>query len=273
MVLVTTSLQAADLLVLKSGEEIEGTVLRMEKGRVRISIEVGQGKAETSVPAEQIEKATIADGFDPAKLPADLGQRLSYLEAQLSRWRDFLPVPESAAGAMLLARADALAEAGRFQEAMLDLDAMASDWNAKRRSAAAPMKIRCLIGMKKLPEAEKMAADLQKVTYDFSSLATVKMALAEVALGKGLWDEAVDHYLFCRVYSPRLAEESSRGLFKSAQLLVEHHDLLRAAKMLDDLATDYAASSSASPAAALRQQIQPELDKIIQAQANENTNP
>ncbi|MEZ5405769.1 MAG: hypothetical protein R3F23_06195 [Verrucomicrobiia bacterium] len=175
------SIHAADLVVLKTLDEIEGKVLRAEKNKVYIQVEFRGGKAESAYNLDQIEKIVFETTFDRSKLPTDPAARLTALDPLWKFWQSFLSIPESPAGEVLFARAETLIDLKQFDEALKAVEQIeAQDWDQKRKFLVAPLKVKCLAGLNRFEEAMVMAKQMEEQSKDSSIVAFIQLVLGEV---------------------------------------------------------------------------------------------
>ena len=236
----------ADVIHLKSGSPTEGTVLRVEGGKVRVQMMFNGTRGETAFALDQVARIEFASKFSTDGLSANPTNRLQQLDAEWARRAPLLGVPESDAGDVGLLRAQTLADLGRPAEALKFIETVeVGDWNAARRPRGATLKIRCLAALGKLDEAMQVAETLEGEANDPGAVAFVQMALGEVQLAKTNHWRALDHFMHPRVFSPGLAETAAEGLWKASACWVALGRTNDAVLALRDLTEDYPSSKVA----------------------------
>lgn len=249
---------ASDLIVLKTLDEIEGKVLKADQNKIYVQIAIQGGTAQSAYKLDQIEKINFETSFDRAKLSSDLSTRLNELNTLLIYWRPFLKVPESETGEILFTQAETLIDLKRFEEALKSIDLIQSeDWNEKRKLRVAPIKVKCLAGLNRFEEAMAMAKNLESQANDSSTVAFVQMVLGEVAFSRTNYFEALDHFLYNRVFNPTLKEEAARGLWNASRVYLAQTNYNAAARVFQDIIADYPQSSVFSQAQIKLKEIKP----------------
>ena len=250
--------KAEDLVVLKTLDEIEGKVIKADATKVYIQIAIQGGSAQSAYRLDQIEKIVFASPFDRSKLSADPTKRLEEFNSLLTYWQSFLKIPESATGEILFAQAETLIELKRFEEALKSINLIQEqDWSKDRKLRVAPVKIKCLAGLNRFEEAMAMAKELESQANDSSTVAFVQMVLGEVAFSRTNYFEALDHFLYNRVFNPTLKEEAGRGLWNASRVYLAQTNYNAAARVLKDITTDYPQSSVFAQAQTKLKEIQP----------------
>ena len=235
---------AQDLVALKTLDEIEGKVLKADQNKVYVQISIQGGTAQSAYKLDQIEKITFEAQFDRSKLSADPTARLNELTTLLTYWQPFLKIPESATGEILFSQAETLIELKRFEEALKTINLIQSDaWDEKIKLRVAPIKVKCLAGLNRFEEAMAMAKELESQANDSSTVAFVQMVLGEVAFSRTNYFQALDHFLYNRVFNPTLKEEAGRGLWNASRVYLAQTNYNAAARVLKDILADYPQSS------------------------------
>lgn len=266
---------AEDQIILKTLDEIEGKVLRADSSKVYVQINLRGGTAQSAYKLDQIEKIVFAASFDPSKLPADPTARLKELNSLLNYWQPFLKIPESATGDILFSQAETLIELKQFEAALKTITLIQTEgWDTKQKLRVAPLKVKCLAGLNRFDEAMAMAKELESQANDSSTVAFVQMVLGEVAFGQSNYFQALDHFLYNRVFNPTLKEEVGRGLWNASRVYLAQTNYNAAARVLKDILTDYPQSSVFAQAQTKLKEIQPlvkpeEEKKEVEAEKEE----
>ncbi len=253
----------SDLIITKSGDEIVCRLLRVEGGRVRFEMKLGNGRAESVLPLDLIQKYLPAQRFDPASLPDDPTARARVLTEQWQIRQPFLSIPESDAGEVALQLVAALCSTQRW-DAALDLarEIGRSDWDLRRRMRATATEVQALAGLGRLDEALTLAKRVQESAKESSSEAFVRLLVGEMELSQKKYAAAADQFFYTRLFYPHLREEAAEALWGASRAFLAQGNLLQAGRALEDLLADYPGTRPCTQAHAELQKIRPEMDRL-----------
>lgn len=241
---------APDRVVLSNGEQIEGHILGVSGGRLRIEMRIGKGRAELACEIRRIARVELGAPFAPSSLPPDSGARLQSLRALWNARAPLLPVPGSDAGPIGLALAQALIDAGAAPEAIPLLQDIASRHpDAALRQTADALRVQALVSRGELDSALDLARSLGRECDDPSALAFASIAKGRTEAGRTNLDEAIDHFLRPRILFPDLRQEAAQGLWEASQIELARSNRAQALRWLSEILSNYSNTIAFSKAA------------------------
>jgi len=250
-----------DRVVLSNNDTLEGHLLGVRDGRLRIEMRIGNGRAELACEISRIARIEPGTPFTPAHLPTAADQRLRALRPLWAAQKPLLSVRGSDAGPIGLALAQAFLDTGAFSEALSLLDPLSAlhpDPTLRQRADA--MRVQALAKLGRLDAALNLARALGRETDDPSAIAFASLAKGRVEVGLTNLDLAIDHFLHTRVLFPDLREEAAQGLWEAAQIELARTNRDLARRWLETIVADYSNTTSfARAAGALTQKPTAEL--------------
>lgn len=276
--LITTSLAAQDLVVMKSGETLACRIDDLTDAIVNVTLPGAAGavgSAKRTLTATQVERVEF--GFRPGE-EALFAKRGSATAAELKPWWDLwfphLHRPSSRSGAWGLAYARAMMreESAIGAEKALSLfdHLIAKAWSPEVKTAAKQGRLEALMAKGDLATATAEASLLARETEDPALLIEVEHLLAEADFRvlreleaehprwieddevrprrHELYHRALDQFLKPHLFHATREEVAARGLFSAAALLLFGGEGEEAKARWEDLIKLYPETSFAAKA-------------------------
>ncbi len=212
--------------------------------KVEVPLAVGGAKATVSVPRVQVSRVEFAPNPARDSLLAAPVANAAALGGEWARWRPYLAVAKSPAGAVGNAYASALLASGDPKQAAQALEIFklveTSAWSEVEEAAAKRGRLRALVATGHAADAVNEAIALAKESADPSVLIEAKFILAEAAYARlrqlvednprwsedplvrpereRLYNEALDLYLHPYLFLGSDTHAASRGLWGAVEV-------------------------------------------------------
>jgi len=244
---------AADMLVLKDGQKVSGTILKTDGKTVTMQLVVGAGEAEIPYPLSNIATVRFENSAEvEALLNTGDTKKLPELQQLWEKRLPYLKLPESDSGDIglrlirLLLSKQTKKAAG---EALVIAKVVEEgDWSEARRGEATRLRLSALAATGKVEEAMAEAEKIQNISgMDETALASARvqarLVQADLALRKLValekdwpkWEQmpeksrerrlllntSLDGFVFPAVFHPELRRFSAEGLWKASELYVQ----------------------------------------------------
>lgn len=239
-----------DLISLKNGQELKGTLIKIDDKAITLQMVVGSGSAEIPYALSNVEKIIFQDGVELEKLLSSTN--LEQLDAVQKLWekrKPYLTLPESNSGTIGLHYVRMLLDKKTKKAAQEALEIAnqinQGDWLISRKSDAQRLRLTALAASGKVEQALAEAETMQQATgadEEGLSLARVQAQLTQASLTEikltelekdwpkwnlmpekrklrtELLNKALDGYVFTAVFHPELKSKAAEGLWSAIEL-------------------------------------------------------
>lgn len=248
-----------------------GRVVGADENSLKVQMPLPNGAVATvGVPRSQVSRVEFAPNAMLQRLIASpVESNAAALGAEWSKWKSFLNIPKSPAGAVGNAYASALLAKGDAKQALEIFKVVEQNaWGEAEEAAARQGRLRALVATGNAAEAVTEAEALAKESDDPAVLIEAKFILAEVAQQKlrrlvednPRWDEdpavrpehdrltneALDLYLHPYLFLGSETDAASRGLWGAVQIYQFVGDKPNAIESARDLVALYAGTRYAA---------------------------
>ncbi len=244
---------AADMLVLKDGQKVSGTILKTDGKTVTMQLVVGAGQAEIPYPLSNIATLRFVNSAEvEALLNTGDTEKLPELQQLWEKRLPYLKLPDSDSGDIglrfirLLLSKQTKKAAG--EALVIAKEVEEGDWSEARRGEATRLRLSALAATGKVEEAMAEAEKIQNISgMDETALASARvqtrLVQADLALRKLValekdwpkWEQmpeksrerrlllntSLDGFVFPAVFHPELRRFSAEGLWKASELYVQ----------------------------------------------------